>query len=136
MQILQTVSVVQVLTETLKNERMTAYDRQLRQLERETAQLLFEKKKAERGGAKKAEAAARFQLEIDQRHEKIDMVQFQMSQLEKLPYGTELKERDVQSVVNVTVGSRFTRQSGGTIVVKDGVVVEIRTGSEKSDPMV
>ena len=96
MQILQTVSVVQVVTDTLKQNRMSAYEQQKRRLERETAQLLFEKKKAERGGSKQAEAAARFQIEIDQRHEKLSVVEFQISQLDQLPLGTELKERDIQ----------------------------------------
>ncbi|OXS78526.1 YlqD family protein [Domibacillus enclensis] len=127
MQILQTVSVVQVVTDTLKQNRMSAYEQQKRRLERETAQLLFEKKKAERGGSKQAEAAARFQIEIDQRHEKLSVVEFQISQLDQLPLGTELKERDIQSVVEVKAGDRFNGKNGGTIVVKDGVIIEIRT---------
>jgi len=127
MHILQTVSVVQVVTETLKQNRMEAYEGQKRRLERETAQLLFEKKKAGRGGSKQAEAAARFQIEIDQRHEKLEMIQFQISQLKGLPIGTELKERDIQSVVEVKAGDRFDSRTGSTIVVKDGVIIEIRT---------
>lgn len=127
MQILQTVSVVQVVTDTLKQNRMSAYEQQKRRLERETAQLLFEKKKAERGGSKQAEAAARFQIEIDQRHEKLSVVEFQISQLDQLPLGTELKERDIQSVVEVKAGDRFNGKNEGTIVVKDGVIIEIRT---------
>ncbi|WP_050181477.1 YlqD family protein [Domibacillus robiginosus] len=127
MQILQTVSVVQVVTESLKQNRMRAYEQQKRRLERETAQLLFEKKKAERGGSKQAEAAARFQIEIDQRQEKLEMIEFQISQLNELPLGTELKERDIQSVVEVKAGDRFDSKTGGTIVVKDGVIIEIRT---------
>ncbi|WNS79749.1 YlqD family protein [Domibacillus sp. DTU_2020_1001157_1_SI_ALB_TIR_016] len=127
MHILQTVSVVQVVTESLKQSRMNAYEQQKRRLERETAQLLFEKKKAERGGSKRAEAAGRYQMEIDQRHEKLEMVEFQISQLKGLPLGTELKERDIQSIVEVKPGDRFYGKTGGTIVVKDSVIVEIRT---------
>ncbi|OMP68577.1 YlqD family protein [Domibacillus epiphyticus] len=127
MLILQTVSIVQVVTETLKKERMNMYENQKSRLERETAQLLFEKKKAERAGSKQAEAAVRFQQEIDQRHEKISVIEFQMNQLDQLPLGTELKERDIQSVVDVKEGDRFNGRDGGTIVVKDGVIIEIRT---------
>ncbi|WP_046175079.1 YlqD family protein [Domibacillus indicus] len=127
MHVLQTVSVVQVVTEALKQTRMDAYKQQKRQLERETAQLLFEKKKAERGGTKQAEAAARFQIEIDRRHEKISVLEFQMSQLDQLPLGTELKEREIQSIAELKVGSRFDGKNGGTIVVKDGIIIEIRT---------
>ncbi|OLN22811.1 hypothetical protein BTO30_07755 [Domibacillus antri] len=127
MHILQTVSVVQVVTETWKKDRMNMYENQKSRLERETAQLLFEKKKAERSGSKQSEAAARFQKEIDQRHEKISGIEFQMSQLDQLPLGTELKERDIQSVVEVKEGDRFDGRDGGTIVVKDGVIIEIRT---------
>ncbi|OKL37162.1 YlqD family protein [Domibacillus mangrovi] len=126
MHIIQTVSVVQVVTDVLKKDRMHDYESRMRQLERETAQLLFEKKKAERAGAKQVDVAARFQQEIDQRHEKISVIEFQMSQLEKLPMGTELKERDIQSVVEVKAGDRFDGGDGGTIVVKDGVIIEIR----------
>lgn len=127
MHILQTVSVVQVVTDSLKQNRMNAYEQQKRRLERETAQLLFEKKKAERSGSKQAEAAARFQIEIDQRHEKLAVVEFQISQLDQLPLGTELKERDIQSIVDIKTGDHFDGKTGGTIVVKDGVIVEIRT---------
>lgn len=126
MHILQTVSVVQIVTNSLKQERMAAYENQKRRLERETAQLLFEKKKAERAGSKQAEAAVKFQLEIDQRHEKIAVLEFQMNQLDQLPMGTELKERDIQSIVEVNEGDRFERKNGGAIVVKDGVIIEIR----------
>lgn len=126
MHILQTVSVVQVVTDALKKDRMYDYESEMRQLERETAQLLFEKKKAERAGSKQVDVAARFQQEIDQRHEKIAIIEFQMSQLEQLPMGTELKERDIQSVVEVKAGDRFDGGDGGTIVVKDGVIIEIR----------
>jgi hypothetical protein len=125
--ILQTVSVVQVVTETLKQNRMNVYKSQMSRLEREIPQLLFEKKKAERAGSKQADAAARFQQEIDQRHEKISVIEFQMGQLDQLPMGTELKERDIQSVIEVGEGDRFDRGDGDTIVVKDGVIIEIRT---------
>ncbi len=126
MHILQTVSVVQIVTDSLKQERMDVYENQKRRLERETAQLLFEKKKAERAGSKQADAAARFQIEIDQRHEKISVIEFQINQLNQLPIGTELKERDIQSIVEVKEGDRFDKKNGGTIVVKDGVIIEIR----------
>jgi hypothetical protein len=127
MHILQIVSVVQVVTEKLKQNRVSVYEQQKRRLERETAQLLFEKKKAERGGSKQAEAAARFQIEIDQRHEKISILEFQISQLDQLPLGTELKEREIQSIIELKTGDRFDGKNGGTIVVKDGIIIEIRT---------
>lgn len=127
MHILQTVSVVQVVTETFRKTQMNMFENQKGQLEREMAQLIFEKKKAERAGTKQADAAARFQREIDQRHEKVSVIEFQMSKLDQLPFGTELKERDIQAVVDVKEGDRFDGGYGGTIVVQDGIIIEIRT---------
>ena len=49
-----------------------------------------------------------------------------MEQLEILPVGSELKEREVQSLVDVQVGENWEELiKTRTIVIKDGVVSEI-----------
>ena len=49
-----------------------------------------------------------------------------MEQLEILPLGSQLKEREVQGLVNVEVGDKWDDFLNKTIVVKDGIITEIR----------
>ena len=55
------------------------------------------------------------------RHEKIKLLEFQIEQLHILPLGSELKEKEVQVLVEVQIGdtgSKLTEEK--TIVIKDG----------------
>lgn len=67
-----------------------------------------------------------FEKEIENRNEKIKLLEFQIEQLEILPLGSQLKEREVQGLVNVEVGDKWNDNLNKTIVVKDGVITEIR----------
>lgn len=68
-----------------------------------------------------------FTKEIDDRLEKIKLLDFQLEQLHILPLGSELKEREVQALIEVNVGDRWddiTKMRA--IVIEDGIVKEIR----------
>ncbi|HEY9576073.1 MAG TPA: YlqD family protein [Pseudobacillus sp.] len=126
MQILQTVVVKQILTETLKQSLLSSYQDKKSQLEKEYEQLRFELKKTERQQkGSRQQKASFFQKEMEQRRQKIENVNFQQSQLEILPLGSELKEKELQALIDVRIGDRW-EETEKTIVIKDGIVVEIR----------
>lgn len=128
MKILQNVIVTQVLTESSKNELLDKYKSKRLQLQKESEQLRFELKKLEKTrNMQPATLKSHFEKEINHRQEKIKLLEFQMEQLEILPVGSELKEREVQSLVDVQVGANWEElMKTRTIVIKDGVVSEIR----------
>lgn len=128
MKILQTVTVKQVLTEKSKQDLHNKYEQKKRQLKKECDQLLFELKKLER--TKKYSTSglkAQFDKEIEQRKEKIKLLDFQIEQLDMLPYGSELKDQDIQALVDINIGDNWNHiAKGKTIIIKDGIVSEIR----------
>lgn len=128
MKILQNVIVTQVLTESSKNELLDQYKSKRLQLQKESEQLRFELKKLEKTrNMQPGTLKSHFEKEINQRQEKIKLLEFQMEQLEILPVGSELKEREVQSLIDVQVGANWEElMKTRTIVIKDGVVSEIR----------
>lgn len=128
MKILQNVIVNQVLTDSSKNQLLEKYKSKNSQLQKEGDQLRFELKKLEK--TKKFQPAslrAHFEKEINIRQEKIKLLDFQIEQLDILPVGSELKEREVQSIVDVEIGANWDELiQTKTIVIKDGIVSEIR----------
>ncbi|MBM7647155.1 protein subunit release factor A [Bacillus ectoiniformans] len=128
MQIIQNVTVKQVLTEKTKHTLIKAYQAKITQLQHEISQFQFEQKKAEKQHPKsRAEAAALFEKELADRQNKINNIEFQMNQLLLLPLGSELKDGEVQMLTEVRVGDCWEEISKGkTIVVKEGTVIDIR----------
>ncbi len=128
MRILQTISVKQVLTDTSKNQLLEKFKKQQNRLQKEIDQLKFEMKKLEK--TKKSQPLtlrSHFEKEMNSRLEKIKLLDFKMEQLNILPVGSELKEREVQALVDVEVGSDWEEiMKTKTIVVTDGKVTEIR----------
>lgn len=128
MKILQSVVVKQVLTEKSKKELLTNYDAILFQLRKECEQLQFEQKKLEITNKENSiKIKTHFRNEIDIRQEKIKNVSFQLEQLHLLPIGSEIKEKEVQALVEIQVGDDWlTKSRKAEIVIKDGIVQEIR----------
>ncbi|WP_409292224.1 YlqD family protein [Peribacillus sp. SCS-26] len=128
MNILQTVTVNQVLTETSKNKLLEQYKQNRLQLLKECDQLRFELKKLEK--TKKFQPGslkAHFEKEINKRQEKVKTLEFQLEQLEILPLGSELKEREFQALVTIETGQSWEEAvRPRTIVVMDGIITEIR----------
>ena len=128
MKIIQSVVVKQVLTENSKSELLNKYHSNKLQLQKECDQLRFEMKKQEK--SKKFNAAnlkKQFEKEIQTRKEKIKLLDFQIEQLHILPLGSELKEKEVNAIIDIEIGDRWEDiQSGKTIIIKDGIVDEIR----------
>lgn len=128
MHVLQNIVVKQILTEKSKEELLRNYEETKRQLQKECEQLRFELKKLER--TKKFQPSVlkkQFDKEIQIRQEKIKLIEFQIEQLHILPLGSELKEKEIQGIVEVNVGDRWEEVvENKTIVIKDGIVTEIR----------
>ncbi|MGM9927490.1 MAG: YlqD family protein [Bacillus sp. (in: firmicutes)] len=128
MKILQTISVKQILTDTSKNQLLDKYKKQQIRLQKEIDQLKFEMKKLEK--LKKSQLLtlrSHFEKEINNRTEKIKLLDFKVEQLNILPIGSELKEREVQALVDVEIGSDWDElMKTKTIVITDGKVTEIR----------
>lgn len=128
MKILQTVVVKQVLTENSKQKLLENYVSQKQLFEKECDQLRFEMKKLEK--TKKFQPVSlkkHFEKEIHMRQEKTKLLDFQIEQLHILPIGSELKEKEVKALIEIKEGDRWEDvQSGKTIIIKDGIVEEIR----------
>lgn len=128
MQIIQTVVVKQVLTEESKKWLHEQFQQRKNQWQKECDQLRFEMKRLRK--EKKyppSQVVTYFEKEISNRQEKIKLLDFQLKQLELLPLGSEIKDREVQAIINVEVGDKWDEKTRDkTIVIKDGIVVDIR----------
>jgi hypothetical protein len=128
MELLQTVSVMQVLTEKSKSDLQERYHRNKLQIQKEHEQLQFQLKKLEKTRKfQQEELITSFDREIQNRIQKIKQIEFQLEQLHMLPIGSEIKEQEIQGIVSVDEGdcwSEITQRK--TIVVKDDVIIEIR----------
>ncbi len=128
MQIIQKVVVKQVLTEESKKWLHEQFQQRKNQWQKECDQLRFEMKRLRK--EKKyppSQVVTYFEKEISNRQEKIKLLDFQLKQLELLPLGSEIKDREVQAIINVEVGDKWDEKTRDkTIVIKDGIVVDIR----------
>lgn len=128
MKLLQTVSVMQVLTEKSKSDLQERYHSSKLQIQKEQEQLQFQYKKLEKTRKfQQEELKLSFDREIQSRLQKVKQIEFQLEQLHMLPIGSEIKEQEIQAIVSVDEGdcwSEITQHK--TIVVKDDVIIEIR----------
>ncbi|MCM3594325.1 YlqD family protein [Metabacillus idriensis] len=126
MEIFQTVMVKQILTETSREQLLNHFMQTKQQLEREIDQLSFQLKKKEKTNQTE-EMRKQYQREISKRMDKIKIADFQIQQLHTLPLGSEMKEKEMNAILEVQVGDRWDDLiKEKTIVIKDGIVVEIR----------
>lgn len=130
MKVIKRVVVKQVLTEESKKELLEKLTGEIKRLRIECEQLNFEKRKS----LKYNEADAhdfidgRFTEEIRQRQQKIDSLQFQIDQLNKLPLGTEVTETELETLVDINVGDDWDSvMSPAVIVIKNGKVIALRS---------
>jgi DNA repair ATPase RecN len=124
MKILHQVAVKQILTKTSKQALIEQFSNKKKLLEQECDQLYFEYKKVEKSSK---QLATQFLKEIDKRREKAKLVEFQLQQVHTLPIGSELKEKDVEAIVEVNVGDNWNAlMKESAIVIKDGIVDQIR----------
>lgn len=130
LKVIQTVIVKQIVTETSKRILLEEYVEQKRQLQKECEQLKFELKKQEKMKKFSPDLLKKkFNHEIHIREEKQKSLDFRMEQLHILPLGSEIKETELKALVEINEGDQWDDfLIEKSIVVKDGVVVEIRKG--------
>ena len=127
MKIIQKISVKQVITELSKQKMHEKFTAERDQLDLECQQLLFEQRKLKnKYSSSDQEIRKRFDEEIGNRTKQIELIEFQLEQLEILEVGSEILEQEVHGLVDVNVGDNWqnisTEQS---IVIKDDVVIKI-----------
>ncbi|MCQ5363771.1 YlqD family protein [Anoxybacillus salavatliensis] len=127
MKIIQTVEVRQRLTEKSKQQLIQQLTAQKRQLEQQCEQLIFEQKRMEKQTSfPPKQIKEKFEREMQVRRQKIVELDFLLEQLHILPIGSEIKEREVEAIIDVHIGARWSPQK--TIIIEDGIVVDIREG--------
>ncbi|MCM3569087.1 YlqD family protein [Neobacillus mesonae] len=126
MQLIQTVLVKQILTENSKQQLFDQYHSRKLQLQKECDQLQFELKRLDKTrNFSPVTLKKHFEKEIQMRKEKIKLLEFQIEQLHILPIGSELKEKEVQALIDVKIGDVWN-DTQPIIVVKDGIIEDIR----------
>ncbi|WP_312469287.1 YlqD family protein [Neobacillus sp.] len=128
MQIIQTVVVKQILTEKSRQQLFDNYYERNLQLQKECDQLQFELKRVEKTKTFSSGALrTHFKKEIQMRKEKTKLLEFQIEQLHILPLGSELKEKEVQALVEINIGDKWDERLGQpVIIIKDGIIEDIR----------
>ena len=104
------------------------YQAKILQLNKECSQLQFELKRLEKTKSMAPSALkGKFEIELSARREKMKLIEFEIDQLHILPLGSELKEKEVQALVEINVGDAWDeRVEQPAIIIRDGIIKEIR----------
>ncbi|WP_226578704.1 YlqD family protein [Halobacillus litoralis] len=128
MQIIKKVPVKQILTENSRSQIKDRLNRKELQLDEECRQLAFEQKKLQRkAGVSKQEVERRFSKEMSRRKDQMKWLEYQRSQLDILPDGSELETDEVEALITVEEGDQWQEVfQESHIVIKDGKVIRAR----------
>jgi hypothetical protein len=140
LQLIRQIAVRAIVTENFKNQVGQEIQRNLQQIDAELQQLEFKAKRAivdiekRTAGAVTTEArtqvdSIRQQVETEKARlsQMKDEMTSQLQALAELPIGSVITQFTVENPVEVRVGENiFQRLEGGEILVKDGVIQEIR----------
>ncbi|MGY4689798.1 YlqD family protein [Salibacterium sp. K-3] len=139
MRIIKKAAVKHVLTERMRERMAADFRRDQHRQKKEIEQLQFQMQKQMKSvdaAWKKTEVKERYDKEIEKRKEKMKSAQFQLTQLEHLPSGTEIASGEVEAIEEVSEGDEWPA-GNQEIVVKDGVIIQIRKKrSDDEDGMV
>lgn len=138
--LIRQIAVRAIVTENFKNQVSNEIQRNLQQIDAELQQLEFKGKRAISEIEKRAQGAmtadARVQIETIRgqvEQEKMRLLQLkeemmgQNQALTELPVGSVVTQFTVENPVEVRIGENiFQRLEGGEILVKDGIIQEIR----------
>lgn len=139
-QLIRQIAVRAIVTENFKSQVSNEIQRNLQQIDAEIQQLEFKGKRAIADIEKRTGGAittdARVQIETIRSQveaEKMRLLQLkeemqgQNQALSELPLGSVVTQFTVENPVEVRIGENiFQRLEGGEILVKDGVIQEIR----------
>ena len=140
-QLMRQIAVRAIVTENFKNQVGNEITRNLQQIDAELQQLEFKGKRAiadiemRTGGAVTTDA----RIQIDTIRQQIEAekmrllqlkeeMQGQFQALSELPLGSVVTQFTIENPVEVRIGENiFQRLEGGEILVKDGIIQEIRS---------
>jgi seryl-tRNA synthetase len=139
-QLMRQVAVKAIVTDNFKTQVANEIDRNLQQIDAELQQLEFKGKRAiadiEKRSITPPPPEVKAQIETIRQQveaEKMRLAQLreemnaQKSALAELPIGSVVTQFTVENPIEVRVGENiFQRLEGGEILVKDGVIQEIR----------
>ena len=132
----QPVAVKIILTEETKQTWLAELRRLVNQTIAELEELEFRGKQWQRDAEKQGEAAVqateqRIEMERSQRVERREQLIAQLSQIQQMDIDSEVPNGTVETSIDVEVGDSWEKVVlGSEIVVKDGIVVEIRRSGE------
>lgn len=139
-QLMRQVAVKAIVTESFKAQVAQEINRNLQQIDAELQQLEFKGKRAiadmEKRSPQPVPPEVKVQIETIRgqvESEKLRLMQLkeemsaQQNALNELPIGSVVTQFTVENPVDVRIGENiFQRLEGGEILVKDGVIQEIR----------
>lgn len=139
-QLMRQVAVKAIVTENFKAQVAGEINRNLQQIDAELQQLEFKGKRAVADIEKRAgqPVSSEIKAQIDSIRQQVEAEKIRLSQmkddmtaqqtaLNELPIGSVVTQFTVENPVEVRIGENiFQRLEGGEILVKDGVIQEIR----------
>lgn len=132
----QPVAVKFILTEMTKQQILEEHRRQIENLTEELEQLEVQGKAAleqamAHGGDVAQQVRERFDEERDGRLAQREQLIQQVQQIQQMDLGAEIQNMSVETSVDVHVGDDWGDVlRGAEIIIRDGVVHEIRRGGE------
>ncbi|GEL06869.1 YlqD family protein [Salisediminibacterium halotolerans] len=137
MEIIKKVVVKQVLTEESRDRLKEQFLSRQYKLSTELKQLEFVlHKKLKENTDEKYQKSLRqsFDKEVAKRKERLRQLELKLGQLDELELGAELREGTIQMIEQVEEGDNWDEVMKGTeIVIKDGVVNELRQGGMEEE---
>ncbi|WP_067621342.1 YlqD family protein [Alicyclobacillus acidiphilus] len=136
MEIRQPVAVKFILTEATKQQIIQEQRRQIEQVINELEQLEIQGKEAiEQAMMQSGELAQQVRQQIENekqvREARREELFQQMQQFQQMELGTEIQNMTVETTVTVNVGDDWSKiLLGSEIVVRDGIVVDIRQNGQ------
>ncbi|MCR6107095.1 YlqD family protein [Salipaludibacillus agaradhaerens] len=137
MEIIKKVVVKQILTDESRTKLKEQFLARQYQITKELKQLEFvlHKKMKENTSANyQASLKESFNKETARRKERLRQLELKLGQLDELELGAELREGTIQMIEQVEEGDNWEEIMKGTeIVIKDGMVHELRHGGVQDD---
>ncbi|GLV14641.1 hypothetical protein Heshes_23250 [Alicyclobacillus hesperidum] len=137
MVIRQPVAVKFILTEAAKQQIIAEQRRQIEQVMNELEQIEEQGKQAiEQAMAQSGELAQQVRQQVENekrvREQRREELFQQMQQFQQMELGTEIQNMTVETMVEVKPGDDWTKVLlGSEIIVRDGIVVEIRQNGQR-----
>ncbi|WAH35465.1 YlqD family protein [Alicyclobacillus dauci] len=137
LEIRQPVAVKLILTETTKQQIVQEQRRQIDQVTNELEQLENQGREAlqqamAQGGEFAQQVRQQIENEKNTREQRREELFQQMQQIQQMELGTEIQNMTVETVVTVKPGDDWTKVLlGSEIIVRDGIVQEIRQNGQK-----